>query len=459
MPTIDEIFDTMPVSEETTFEYLTIDPDARTIQVPASEAIFGVQTDDKAERKYFMCPRYVGHNLDLASCFIQINYRNAHGDIDAYLVTDASYTDDTVTFSWELSEKVTAYQGQIQFSVNADNGKREWNTTMASGASLSGLVADESGIENETSDVVTQLRAMVEAQTAAVEKEGSEQIANVQAAASDATDDAKSAIETKGAATLASIPEDYTITVNKVNGLANAIKGSASGAVVKVNDVSPIEHTMDVKVESKNLIPFPYYHIDVTNARGVDVTVDEDGTITFNGTAEADSAYRLTQKSTMQVHGTFTLSGCNGGSDAAGKSTYYMQPFVDGVGTSALSNGSKTYTWDGVLTSIAIFFKAGVTFDNVQFKPQLERGSVATEYAPYVAPEDITLTRCGKNILDSADFTPNPDGSVSGVTSVSPNMTLATNKANVNIDCEYNRDTNVVIQNILAAIQVLGEML
>lgn len=399
MATIDEVFASMSASDATSFEYLVIDPATRTISVPESEMIFGVQQDEKAERKYFLSPRFVASGLDLAGCFIRVNYRNAKGDIDGYLVNDVSYTDDAITFSWELSEKVTAYQGDIQFSINADNGKREWNTTTATGKSLVGLSIDESEIESETSDVVTQLRAMVETQTAAVESEGATQVTNVQKTAVDATEEARIQIDAKAEATLATIPEDYTSIANKTNEFANALKGSVSGTAVRVDDVSPVEHNPSIKIESKNLIPFPYYHADVTNVRGVDVSVAEDGTITFNGTATADSAYRLTQKATMPVHGTFTLSGCIGGSNSAGGSTYYMQPFIDGVGAPAVSNGSRAYTWDGILTSIAIFFKAGVAFDNVQFKPQLERGSVATDYTPYVAPESVTLTRCGKNIL------------------------------------------------------------
>ena len=82
---------------------------------------------------------------------------------------------------------------------------------------------------------------------------------------------------------------------------------------------------------------------------------------------------------------------------------------------------------------------AYIKLKNLQF----EIGSEATAYEPY----------CGET------FTPNPDGSVSGVTSVYPTMTLTTDKSNVTIDCEYNRDTNVVIQDILSAIQFLGEML
>jgi hypothetical protein len=42
-----------------------IDPETRTINVPDSERLFGVQSDEKAERKYFKCPKIVGNNSHL----------------------------------------------------------------------------------------------------------------------------------------------------------------------------------------------------------------------------------------------------------------------------------------------------------------------------------------------------------------------------------------------------------
>lgn len=65
---------------------------------------------------------------------------------DKYIVTDlATDGEDYVTFSWELSRKVTAYKGIISFVVcaiktNSDGTiTNEWNTTLANGIVLEGL--------------------------------------------------------------------------------------------------------------------------------------------------------------------------------------------------------------------------------------------------------------------------------------------------------------------------------
>lgn len=244
MATIDEVLAAMPeAAAEAAYEYLTIDPTTRRIIVPEAEEIFGVEGDGRAERKYFMCPRYVGDNLDLATCFLEVIYRNANGETDRYLVEDLAATSDTVTFSWELTSKVTAYKGQIQFKVHADNGAgRDWGTTLATGTSLEGLEPEAVDVEAETSDQVTQLRAMVTAQTGAVEACGAAQVQAVEAAAAEGTADAQAQIEAKGEAVRASIPEDYTTLANTVDRLthdrAAAIVCGAEGETVQVTDAS-----------------------------------------------------------------------------------------------------------------------------------------------------------------------------------------------------------------------------
>lgn len=63
---------------------------------------------------------------------------------------------------------------------------------------------------------------------------------------------------------------------------------------------------------------------------------------------------------------------------------------------------------------------------------QLEEGTSATDYEPY----------------DGIGYTPDTDGTLQGVTSLSPQMTLTTDNDNVIMDVEYNRDLNKVIEKL-----------
>lgn len=234
--TIDDIFE--------------IDPDTRSIKVPSTELIFGVMTDQEAERKYFSCPKIIGDGVDLTKLTLTINYENANHERDKYIVDDVSVVENRIIFSWLLSEKVLRYSGQVQFAICAvktdENGVVEiaWNTTLTTGNVLGGLQVDDiSGDEeSESRDVLAQLLSLMEINAneniQSVKDEGSSQIAAVQAEG--ATQMA--AVEAKGVATLATIPEDYTSMSAQVEHnsryLAPVIKQTVSGEAIWVDDAA-----------------------------------------------------------------------------------------------------------------------------------------------------------------------------------------------------------------------------
>lgn len=83
-----------------------------------------------------------------------------------------------------------------------------------------------------------------------------------------------------------------------------------------------------------------------------------------------------------------------------------------------------------------------VSGDTVSFDAmQLELGTTATEYEPYITP---------------TEYTPTADGVVNGVTSLYPNTTFMTDTDGVLIDCEYNRDINKAFAELQQAIISLG---
>ena len=81
---------------------IVINSSTRQFNIPGADMTFGVEADAGSERKYFQCPRYVGSNLDLMSCFVRLNYRNANGEVDSYLVEDMTVDGDNVLFSWDI---------------------------------------------------------------------------------------------------------------------------------------------------------------------------------------------------------------------------------------------------------------------------------------------------------------------------------------------------------------------
>ena len=138
MPTVDELLN---ASNEVTT--CAINPDTREIIVPEKYKILGVFSDEKVTKIPFTCPRVVGNNVDLIEYNLYINYQNASGGSNAYLIDYIAVSGDNITFSWLLSRYVTMSPGVVKYSFcakksNGDTISNEWNTTIATGVVIQG---------------------------------------------------------------------------------------------------------------------------------------------------------------------------------------------------------------------------------------------------------------------------------------------------------------------------------
>lgn len=156
MPTVDELLN---ASNEVTT--CTINPDTREIIVPEKYKVLGVFSDEKVTKIPFTCPRVVGNNVDLTEYNLYINYQNASGASNAYLIDDLVVSGDNITFSWLLSRYVTLSPGVVKYSfcakkLDGDTISNEWNTTIATGLVIQGLEATREIIE-ENPDIIEAL--------------------------------------------------------------------------------------------------------------------------------------------------------------------------------------------------------------------------------------------------------------------------------------------------------------
>lgn len=244
MPSIEELLNEAEshMAAQPVNDVLEINPETREISIPDSEIILGVETDKKAERKYFHCPKIVGNNIDLSALELYVVFQNASNKEegkDRYHVTDVKTTSDGyITFSWELSAKVTAYKGDVQFVVCAiktdSSGVKQnvWNTTIAIGKCLIGLSSDMSESEEQSaSDLYTQLiselnstaSAKLAEVTTQIQTVGNNQVSNVNNAGATQVNN----VQNKGTEVLASIPDTYTELDASVKQLNEQIRGKA----------------------------------------------------------------------------------------------------------------------------------------------------------------------------------------------------------------------------------------
>ncbi len=232
------------------------------------------------------------------------------------------------------------------------------------------------------------------------------------------------------------------------------LNASVSGTVLAIKDMSPVAHDVTVTVSGaedvsavtvkqygKNLCP------NVTSGKtsyGITYTRNADGTVTVNGTATADSYFDVVTSGNpcpyLPVGTVLRISGCPAGGTSE---TYYLElPWVGwyeyGKGvTVKIPNETQAGHWR---KCIRINVKSGVTMDNVVFKPQVELGDYS-EYEPYIPPTVHTVSA---------------DGTVQGVKSLSPSMTLLGDPEGVVLECSYLRDIDTYIDHLMVAVALTG---
>lgn len=122
---------------------------------------------------------------------------------------------------------------------------------------------------------------------------------------------------------------------------------------------------------------------------GVDFTVNEDKTVTVNGTASEQTPFIIANTSWLKDNipsGRYTLSGC----PAGGSTSTYRFYAYKGNGTASYTDvgngitGEFNYSSSNTPANIAIVIGAGVTVNNLIFKPMLRYAEISDDtYEPY----------------------------------------------------------------------------
>lgn len=185
---------------------------------------------------------------------------------------------------------------------------------------------------------------------------------------------------------------------------SKALIARASGEVVRVDDVSATKTPSKVTISSKNLAVRKNSQTTVTT-EGITYTVNEDGTITANGTATGTAYYLMLGDTNYESQvpikrGRYTIGlapaqGCriSVGIRNHENETRYLY-YSTNTNTVTFDITSDTARFDMILC-----VDTGATVFDVIFKPMLEAGDIAHEYTPYVDPATVTVSRFGKNLF------------------------------------------------------------
>lgn len=222
------------------------------------------------------------------------------------------------------------------------------------------------------------------------------------------------------------------------NTFSNSLKGSKSGESLLIDDISPVEHTMCIKIHGKNLFN---KEMDFTDDNFVPGSVyyytyfiqllpnTKYYVKTFNPLAPSYCGYTIIN-SRMNVPSSINTAVLVSGNWSAAENDWHIERVI------TTDNSGKLYIGNNKsLTSL----QRAVQEANIQ----IELGDIATEYTQYVP--DLTAVKVIKSNASGeavAEYTPTADGTVNGVSSLYPNTTLMTDTDGVLINCKYNKDIN-----------------
>lgn len=122
-------------------------------------------------------------------------------------------------------------------------------------------------------------------------------------------------------------------------------------------------------------------------ANGITYHVNDDGSITANGTSTASAPYVISHYNRTTVilpAGTYTVGGCSGGSTSTYR-LYFAFYYADNtfIETSTYGGATRVMTiTEPARLHAQTIVNADTVLDNVIFYPMVERGSVAHDYEP-----------------------------------------------------------------------------
>ena len=375
-------------------DYIIINDDLRTMEIPKTINLLGVESDDDVTKIPFQMPKEHS-GFDLSTFSARINYMNANGEGDVYVVDDLSASGDNLTFNWLVGRSACKYKGNTKFIVClkkfADDGSgtvlQEFNTTVYSLPVLEGLETTQA-VEQQNADVIEYLIHLID-QSGVIDPEKYYTKAQV---------DAKIPTE---------LPNPESLKINgtiydgskevEVSLSASTQENkSVSGAMIHVVDAVPqaVQNlklfdasgnalaSAEVAVTNKNLFRIDQIADNVVS-NGVTFAKKLDGSIKCSGTSsgsDAESTCTL-DKGMFSVGKTYTLSTDKVTGFAGCKLKFTFSD--DTTATVTAFNSAKTFKIvkpvKSCTASICVL-ESAVTVDNEIIYPQLEVGSTESTF-------------------------------------------------------------------------------
>lgn len=158
-------------------------------------------------------------------------------------------------------------------------------------------------------------------------------------------------------------------------------------------NIRPIKGRDSVTVErcGENLVKFPYVTPDASR-NGLVITSQQDGSVTVNGTATADTWYGINQhlEKRLPMNTPMALSGCPAGGSTK---SYYIGLYLGGKWFADSGNGNTDiqFTTNEIPSRVEVSVIKGTVCNNLTFYPKIEVGTTITPYSKYYGSTNTLL--------------------------------------------------------------------
>ena len=185
----------------------------------------------------------------------------------------------------------------------------------------------------------------------------------------------------------------------------NQICGKASGEYVHLVDSAKMNCEIAVCGNSKQETRKGYNLLKNTATTqtiyGVTFTVNEDGTVTVNGTSTDHTVYMINNNVSL-LAGEYTISGCPGDGTNKYRINFWKRDWSDIC--TEIGNGKQiTLSEDIENAKVGITIYKGVTVNNLVFKPMIVAGTQNKEYEPYGAMPSLEFESPIESVEGSAN--------------------------------------------------------
>ena len=229
------------------------------------------------------------------------------------------------------------------------------------------------------------------------------------------------------------------------------------------------KYKIPVTLTGKNVLPYPYKDSSKTG-NGISFTVNGDRSVSLTGTATGKATYYFARSFELKS-GTYTLSEKM--KNQSSNVSIILDAYAGGTFLSSHSASAKkttviTLSQDATV-SIYAYVPTGVVCENYPVKPQLEIGTVETEYEPYTANgvtaaldtalgegEYIDIINKKRYGTDGSTTDITVSGSLKTIDSAKNHISCGTTETPSKIELSYWQDINKVLSETTNAILAQG---